>query len=133
MTRQPYRLALVYFWMILIFVLSSRPDLPSNDIYVLDFLLKKTAHFLEYGLLFFFWFRALGKAKWPQAIIYSLIYAFTDEIHQLFVPGRTGSLRDVGIDFLGILSAALLVIKLRPWNRVTFPLPVLRLRKSPQN
>jgi VanZ family protein len=32
----------------------------------------------------------------------SLLYAFSDETHQLFVPGREGKLSDVGIDAIGI-------------------------------
>lgn len=30
-----------------------------------------------------------------------LLYAASDEIHQLFVPGRSGEVRDVMIDFSG--------------------------------
>lgn len=45
-----------------------------------------------------------------------MIYACTDEIHQLFVPGRSGQFRDVMIDSLGafigilILSIFLMII-----------------------
>jgi len=31
------------------------------------------------------------------------LYAVTDEIHQLFVPGRSGELRDVMIDSIAAL------------------------------
>jgi len=37
------------------------------------------------------------------AIIISVLYAVSDEIHQLFVPTREGKIRDVLIDSLGIL------------------------------
>ncbi len=36
------------------------------------------------------------------------LYAVTDELHQLFVAGRTGLLGDVAIDFLGAVCGALL-------------------------
>ena len=37
-----------------------------------------------------------------------LLYAASDEIHQLFVPGRSGEVRDVMIDFSGaVLGIAL--------------------------
>lgn len=37
----------------------------------------------------------------------AVLYAATDEFHQLFVPGRSGQLRDVGIDGLGALLGVL--------------------------
>jgi VanZ family protein len=33
----------------------------------------------------------------------AVLYAATDEFHQNFVPNRTGSLKDVGIDTAGAL------------------------------
>ena len=35
------------------------------------------------------------------SLLICLIYAFSDEIHQLFVLGRSGEFRDVLIDFCG--------------------------------
>lgn len=37
-----------------------------------------------------------------------LIYAFSDEFHQLFVDGRSGEIRDVMLDFGGVLIAQIL-------------------------
>ena len=45
-------------------------------------------------------------------------YAATDELHQLFVPGRTGRIIDVGIDAAGaLLGIALLLLALRLMHR----------------
>jgi VanZ family protein len=112
----------VVLWMVLIYVVSSIPELPSNDIDVVDFIFKKTAHFLEYSILFILWYRAIGEKNPTKAIIFSLIYAFTDEIHQLLVPGRTGRLRDVGIDALGIITTSILIVKLNLWKPLLSPL-----------
>jgi VanZ family protein len=38
-----------------------------------------------------------------------LLYAVSDELHQLFVPGREATLLDLGFDALGILILLLLV------------------------
>jgi VanZ family protein len=49
----------------------------------------------------------------------SLLYAFSDEVHQLVVPGREGKLADVGIDAIGIMIG-LLVIGIsvnRKWSK----------------
>ncbi len=40
---------------------------------------------------------------YPTAL--SLCYAASDEFHQLFVPGRGGSIRDVAIDAIGIFGS----------------------------
>lgn len=70
---------------------------------------RKTAHFSAYamlGLLFtqgFFCFTDTPGIVIPSALICSAFYAGTDEIHQKFVPGRSGEVRDVFIDCCGAL------------------------------
>lgn len=44
------------------------------------------------------------------AFIICIIYAVTDEIHQLFVPGRTGKITDVLIDSVGALCGVLVFL-----------------------
>lgn len=116
-------------WMILIFIFSSRPDLPSNQIFIVDFLFKKTAHIFEYTILFLLWYWALGKKNPIEALMISISYAFTDEIHQLFVPGRTGLLRDVVIDSIGIIIFSFLIVKFDLWKLLTSPLPLKKQGK----
>lgn len=108
-------------WMILIFTFSSRPDIPTNDIYIVDFIFKKTAHFFEYIILFLLWYKALGKKSPLDAFTISIFYAFTDEIHQLFVPGRNGLLRDVAIDSTGMIILSILIVKFDLWKLFLFP------------
>lgn len=103
----------VVIWAVVIFLFSSRPDLPSNQIYVLDFIIKKSAHMTEFGIFTFLLYRAFKFKKIDTSFLIALSYAFTDEIHQLFVPGRDGKLTDVFIDLLGILIVAKLIKKLR--------------------
>jgi VanZ family protein len=40
------------------------------------------------------------------AALFSILYAVSDEVHQLYVPGRNGSALDVGIDACGVLAGA---------------------------
>ncbi len=42
---------------------------------------------------------------WVLPFLISLVYAASDEIHQLFVEGRAGLISDVGIDAIGIVVA----------------------------
>lgn len=69
--------------------------------------IRKNAHFFIYLILGVFVKYALnstGISGFKSIVISLLIcvaYAFTDEIHQLFVPGRGGQLSDVVIDSCG--------------------------------
>jgi len=92
----------------LIFYLSSRPAFAVSPKDWLNFFVFKSLHFLEYALLFILWYRALkntiGKPFSPLwSALIAFIWAVIDEIHQLYVPTRQGSPRDILIDSLGIL------------------------------
>ncbi len=94
-------------------------DVQAELITGMQFIVRKGAHFSIYLLLGFFSFLAMNtynlllRTKSVSALSISLIYAISDEIHQLFVPGRAGQLRDVVIDFsgafCGVVFAGLLV------------------------
>ena len=97
----------------------------------LTLVVRKVAHFTEYailGLLFFLVYHAyLAKltntkpydAKFSNAKLFllalcsSFLYACTDELHQLFVSGRSGQFTDVLIDTLGALFGCLLLLMIR--------------------
>lgn len=91
---------------------------------------RKTAHFLEYavlGALMLNLVRQIGKVRINRpasegtrsraallAWALTVAYAASDELHQLFVPGRAGRLSDIGIDAGGaLLGIALLLFVLR--------------------
>ena len=105
---------------------SSLPE--SEQLLEIDALvpvIRKIAHFVIYMALGFVAFstqnafllenkqRALFLRCGAVTAVFSLLYAATDEIHQLFVDGRSGSVRDVLLDFCGavcgILTAFLLL------------------------
>jgi len=109
----------VFLWCGVIFILSSIPTLPSPEILWWDFVLKKSAHIIEYGILYFLTYRALTKNFLKQknllftvyCLLFTLFYAISDEYHQSFVPGRHAKLMDVGFDFLGMLISYLKIKK----------------------
>lgn len=75
-------------------------------------LIRKAAHFTEYGILYWLLIRGPLKGRPYLAMAVCVVYAFTDEGHQLFVHGRSSSLYDVALDstgamFSGFLRAAL--------------------------
>lgn len=85
--------------------------------YVLDYInhvVRKLAHFTEFAILalaveFHNW---IQKRKGARLILLSIgitvLYAASDEFHQLFVPGRSGEVKDVLIDSAGAVTGALL-------------------------
>lgn len=79
----------------------------------LNYPIRKIAHFSIYFLLGIFIYNIFLltgiKHKELISILICMIYAFTDETHQLFVSGRTGQLLDVFIDTIGSLTSILLI------------------------
>ncbi len=80
----------------------------KNDIIEsMQFFTRKSAHAFVYMVLAFLSSTALYSHKLkiklvvPIAFGITVIYAITDEIHQLFVPGRAGRISDVIIDSTG--------------------------------
>lgn len=107
---------LLLIWMGVIFYLSAQPDLKSEFSNQVDFVLRKLAHITEYGILVFLAWRAvsdMGDKKDGKylvvAIVFSMLYAVSDEYHQLFVAGRVGSPVDVLIDSAGIAIAGIII------------------------
>lgn len=94
-------------WMIIIFAVSAQPKGTLPDYGELDFFFKKNAHVLEYCLLAALMLRGVkGDAQIRPAHLFTafaltVLYAMTDEVHQLFVPGREGRVLDVVFDSLG--------------------------------
>lgn len=106
---------LVIFWASLIFYLSSQPDLKSSLPALWDFVFRKIAHMAEYAVLCLLIFRALRghnldiKKSLALAVIFSVLYAASDEYHQTFVFGRQGRLADVLIDSAGAIMSFFII------------------------
>jgi VanZ family protein len=75
-----------------------------------NYIIKKLAHMAEYVLLGFLLFRALVKEKknnlasryaWLWALMGTILYGVSDEVHQMFVPTRTAYVGDIFINALG--------------------------------
>lgn len=54
------------------------------------------------------------KKALPPALVIGFLYACSDEIHQIFVRGRSGEIRDVLIDTTGVLAGAFLITYFLP-------------------
>ena len=129
--------------MLIIFFMSAKPAVDSQDQsdFVLDLLhsiglakgvtdsavpffwiisIRKIAHMLEYFALGFAMNIAVynvrefsNKSTAVISMVIAYLYSCTDEIHQVFVPGRAGMIEDTLIDLFGIAVAILLLTIIR--------------------
>ena len=85
----------------------------KDQLYIsVDRAIRKTAHFCEYallGLLAFLLLRNYGLCIWWLAWLLTTLYAVTDEVHQLFLNGRSGQLSDVLLDSFGAFCGVMLI------------------------
>lgn len=117
---QFFKITVLFVWLLLIFILSHEPAgesstrsavivdavggvLPfTNDF--LTFLVRKSAHIVAYFILGLLVFNVVSeyklRAKYAIALSIACVFAYAvfDEVHQLFVPGRSGEVRDVVLD-----------------------------------
>ncbi|MCD8151365.1 MAG: VanZ family protein [Clostridiales bacterium] len=86
-------------------------------------IVRKIAHVVEYFLLtltVLLPFSVYGLRKYfpLPAVAVCVLYAALDECHQIFVAGRGSSVRDVGIDCIGIAIGLALYYAVRTVHRV---------------
>lgn len=100
-------------WIGIIFWLSSLHRIPNIHIPMAD----KIAHASFYGVLCGLFYRALFlQEKFPSirqcalcaAWLFTILYGITDEIHQLYVWGRSSDILDVTADATGGLIFVIL-------------------------
>jgi VanZ family protein len=92
-------------------------------------LIRKTGHFVGYGIVslafFYSWRQTLHRMAvkhwtlWRRAsvlaVLCTLLIASLDEYHQSFLPSRTASPVDVGIDLCGAIAAQLILLLVISW------------------
>mgnify|MGYP003225603204 FL=1 len=99
-------------------VRQDSPQEMQNLQDILELVIRKAAHVTEYAILFLLSYLATVKISMSQsrfynrsiAVLISLLYACSDEMHQLLVPGRSGKMIDVGIDMAGVLIVLICMI-----------------------
>jgi VanZ family protein len=111
-------------WMALIFLLSAQPGLRVSDDASVDRPIRTLAHLTSYAVLAALLVRALLTGSRPTGMaaigawVVAVLYGVSDEIHQSFVPDRTGRPSDVLIDAIGAaIGVALAVILLSALER----------------
>lgn len=122
----------MFLLIFIIFLMSHQTGVESTNSsnaileYVINFspfsknitslIIRKSAHIFEYSLLTLCVYYAFSDIKFKHyslllVLFITLSFAITDEIHQLYVIGRSGSIFDVMIDSIGILIIIYLIKK----------------------
>lgn len=126
---------LTVLWMAVIFLLSHQDNVSSSglsgqlvavlmritggqlegpQLVRFESVIRVLAHgfvFFVLGLLVSYAFETINIRELPNAaltFIISALYAASDELHQLFIPGRAGELKDFLIDCAGIVLAIII-------------------------
>lgn len=85
----------------------------ENIMSLCQFIVRKGAHFLLYTILGISVYNSLPQGgRWTRffiAVGICIVYAISDEVHQTFVDGRSGEIRDVFVDSTGSLVGAVLM------------------------
>jgi VanZ family protein len=104
------------------------PHADDRTIDVLHEFIRKCAHVFEYSVLSVLLFRAVRaphrgwQFRWAAtAVILAALFATSDEIHQVFVPGRGPSVYDVMLDTSAATAMQLLI-----WLSLRRSLPTSR-------
>lgn len=108
-------------WAALIFGASAQPDLTFVPDASLDFVVRKAGHMAVFGILALLLWRALAattrvRRPWAWAIVLTVLYAITDELHQGLVSNRHASPVDVLIDAAGALIAVAIGLGAIRWR-----------------
>lgn len=119
---------LLVIWMIFIFIMSSfNGNISSNqsgsiadliynlfnisDTEKVSLIVRKCAHVSEFFILGILVINLISKYNVKYSYLISFIvcvlYASSDEFHQLFVPGRSGQVTDIFIDMIGTIFSLL--------------------------
>ncbi len=113
--------------MVIIFVLSHQNGSESSqtsgfitNIFTVIFgnnfneaLIRTFGHFSEFAVLGFLTFNCIysfcGKKKFFISAALSWLYAWSDEIHQIFIPQRAFQLIDLAVDLCGIILGVAII------------------------
>lgn len=96
-------------WAAAVWTLSSLPD-PAKSLDLTWSVPDKAAHFAEFAVGGFLaraaLLRSVRPGPWAAAVVLCSVWAFADEVHQAFVPGRSMDAADLLADVLGASAGA---------------------------
>jgi VanZ family protein len=107
-------------WAFVIFKLSSGVVPQVSHLYWPNFAFMKSAHTFFFGIFAALLYRSLRgegisrKKATIWAVVITMLYGASDELHQFFTQGREARLRDIGFDTIGGIVMVAIIYKLFP-------------------
>ena len=132
--KKIFNIAILILWMIFIFIMSSFKAVDSdtqsgfianilsnifntNNVEIINTIIRKLAHMIEYLILGMLMLNCLKDYNIKNIIMVSILlcilYSISDEVHQLFIDGRSGEILDILIDSIGIIIGNLIYKKIK--------------------
>ena len=125
--KNSFKVFIIYWlpfivWAVVIYSFSSNPTVKTSEIHWQDFVIKKSAHVVEYFIFSLLLYRAIKKSQLKMenkniillVIVVAFLYGLSDEFHQSFTPGREPHLRDALIDTGGSALFFVFLSKIAP-------------------
>ena len=127
MKNKKVKILLLIIWILVIFMMSSFNSTASSkqsnfivniivnlfnieNVKMVSKIVRKLAHFTEYLILGILCINLCRKKKDIYlAIIFCILYAISDEVHQIFIHGRAFQVMDIMIDSCGAILGILLL------------------------
>lgn len=107
-------MAIIWFFSAMDGVNSDAQSVPLASFLGLpNGVIRKIAHFVMFATLGALWYNYVRNSQIRKftpgftmmlSLLLTVIYACVDEMHQLFVPGRSGEIRDILIDSAAALT-----------------------------
>ena len=131
--KKIFNIVILVLWMVFIFMMSNAKAVESDthsgvivniissvvsivNIDMLTVIVRKCAHMFEYFILGILMLNCLKDYNIKNVLIISImfciLYSCSDEIHQLFIEGRSGEVIDIFIDSIGIILGSLFYKKI---------------------
>lgn len=86
-------------------------NLTEQEAATINVFFRKSVHLSAFGVLAILFYKSFSTKPYIKAWVFTTLYAATDELHQVFIPNRTGTVIDVVIDSIGAIIG-LLIVKL---------------------
>ena len=115
MKRKILRWLPAVIMMVMIFIASGIPGEEVPTFEGIDFIVKKGGHMIGYAMLAVACYLAAYGANRNRtrsavlSLCLAVVYAVSDEYHQSFIPGRSATVMDVGIDSVGAIIGVTLM------------------------
>ena len=107
----------------IVFIQSKSAKEKQQILETAETIIRKLAHLSIYTLMglilmsLFYTYNVCEKYRIIYSLIFGILYATSDEIHQYFVPGRSMQITDIMIDTIGVTLGICFIIMINKMKK----------------